>query len=118
MGTNHHPANHHLAQHDAAAGLLSGMPVERANGAETTSIPRHAEGELVIVLDPSRRRDEHGRVRHTAFWHDPKTPSEGGPADHLRGQVYFANPDENARDLEQREDVTSVRVLDVRPDWC
>jgi hypothetical protein len=39
-----------------------------------TDVPLPAEGEFVIVLDPTRRRDEHGRVRFTTFWFDPKTP--------------------------------------------
>jgi hypothetical protein len=107
-----------VVQPEASGRLRSaGLPVQREGHEPMTSIPRPVEGEFVIVLDPTRRRDERDRVRYTAFWFDPKTPGEGGPPDHLRGQVFFADPDENARDLERCEDVKSVRVIGFRPDW-
>jgi hypothetical protein len=81
-----------------------------------TDVAVPADGEFVIVLDPSRRRDEHGRVQFTTFWFDPKTPGEGGPPDHLRGQVSHADPEQHARDL-YRHGATVVRVIDHKPTW-
>lgn len=81
-----------------------------------TDVPLSAEGEFVIVLDPARRRDERGRVQFTTFWFDPKTPKEGGPVDHLRGQVSYSDPDQHQRDL-YRGGANAVRVIDRKPTW-
>jgi hypothetical protein len=78
--------------------------------------PRPNEGEFIIWLDPSRRPDDYGRLRFYTFWYDPKTPGEGGPPDHVRGQISYADPAEIRRNL-YKAGATTVRVIDHKPSW-
>jgi hypothetical protein len=50
------------------------------------------------------------------YWFDPKTPAEVGPTDHVRGQVYFANPDDKIRAL-YKNGAISVRLIHADPSW-
>lgn len=41
-----------------------------------------------IVLQVTGDKDSMGRRQFYAWWFDPCTPAEGGPPDHVRGQVF------------------------------
>ena len=74
------------------------------------------EGEFILQLDPSAKRDGLGNMQFRLYWFDPKTPAEGGPIDHTRGQVYRANPDDTIRRL-YKDGARSVRVIHANPTW-
>ncbi|TDD37867.1 hypothetical protein E1287_07370 [Actinomadura sp. KC06] len=46
---------------------------------------------LVEILDD--RPDSENRITFYAYWHDDKTPAEGGPPAGVRGQIYVADLD-------------------------
>lgn len=56
-------------------------------------IPARAEiGPNEILVEPlDDSPDDFGRTAFFAYWHDDKTPAEGGPPDGVRGQRYFAS---------------------------
>ena len=65
-------------------------------------------GEILIdVYQP--RPDGEGRVSFFAYWHDPCTLSEGGPPDHVRGQVFCTRLDEFTARHEARGGTISIR---------
>ena len=74
------------------------------------------EGEFILQLDPSAKRDGLGNVKFVLYWFDPCTLAEGGPIDHTRGQVYRANPDDTIRRL-YKDGARSVRVIHAEPAW-
>jgi len=66
--------------------------------AATTMLPTKEELKddviVVAVLDVA---DSMGHSPFWAWWYDPKTLSEGGPPDHVRGQRFTARLDEFVR---------------------
>jgi hypothetical protein len=83
---------------------------------ESCDISQPVEGEFIVQLDPSAKRDGLGNVKFSLYWFDPCTPAEGGPTDHTRGQVYRANPDDTIRRL-YKDGARSVRVIHANPNW-
>ncbi|TCO33374.1 hypothetical protein EV652_103375 [Kribbella steppae] len=74
------------------------------------------EGEFILQLDPSAKRDGLGNVKFRLYWFDPCTPAEGGPIDHTRGQVYNADPDDTIRRL-YTDGARSIQVIHANPTW-
>jgi hypothetical protein len=74
-----------------------------------------SQSEFIVHRDPSAKPDSHNRIRFVAYWYDGKTPGEGGPPDHTRGQVFHADLEELARRAD--DDDMTVRYVDDRPEF-
>lgn len=72
----------------------------------THPIPRRdefTENEILVKVIGDKP-DARGRIRFAAYWHDTRTPAEGGPPDGVHGQVCFTDLDRFIADAERAGD--------------
>ncbi|MCP9947255.1 hypothetical protein [Actinomadura madurae] len=71
-----------------------------------TPTPVPARGDLgpdeILVQVYEGEPDGQNRVRFFGYWHDDKTPAEGGPPGGVRGQAYHADLAEFTAERERR----------------